>query len=421
MVGAVKKKPGLIAASGIMFAMIMVGNVCNYLFHAISSRMLGPADYGALVSMLAVVSVMVIGSQAIQAVVAKKIAVEELVNRHDRIWSMVLASLWRSGIFAFSISLFLWVTAFYWVPFFKLDSWWPIFAVGVATIVSLLLPVGRGLLQGLQRFGWLGFNIMCDGVLRMAVAGLLFFIGWRVTGGVLAAAVSGTVALFFTFWPNRKLVHEKAVPFEELEFKKLYQYGAPVFVAFGSLAVLASLDVILVKHYFEPVEAGFFSAASVVGKAFLFLPLAIAQVLFPKASAGHALEEDTLGLLHRSLGMTLITIIAGIGVVWLMPQFIVGTLFGKEFVTTQTLELVKYFAVAICPLALVYILVQYNLAVHHTRFAWLMLGAILFLGTGIVLFHATLIQTLVVVGCSHFLLLVSGYIFTIQGVRHGQH
>ncbi len=420
MAGSGERKIGLAGASGLMFAMIMVGNVCNYLFHAVSSRLLGPADYGALVSMLSVVSVMIIGSQAVQAVVAKKVAVEELLHRHDVIRSLTGASLRRVLIFSAALSLLLWATAFYWVPFFKLDSWWPIFAVGLATMVSMILPVGRGLLQGLQRFGWLGFNIMADGVLRLAVGILFFYLGWRVTGGVLAAAVSGSIALFFAFWPNRGLAREKRLADQELGLDELYRYGAPVFVAFGSLAVLASLDVILVKHYFAPVAAGYFSAASVVGKAFLFLPLAIAQVLFPKASVGHARKENTLTLLHYSLGLTLLTAAAGIMVVWLVPAFLVGSLFGNKFIRPETLQLVKYFAIAICPLALVYILVQYNLAIHHTRFAWLMLAAIGVLGCGIILFHATLLQTLMVVGSSHLLLLVTGYGLTLKGNHYAR-
>jgi O-antigen/teichoic acid export membrane protein len=413
------RKPGLLHASGLLFLMVMAVNACSYLFHALASRMLGPEDYGSLVSLVAVVTLLAIPSQAIQTVVAKTFAVEELTRRFDRMASLLLQILLRVGALGAALALALWATSAYWVGFFKLKSAVPLLAVGAASLVSLLLSVVRGALQGLQEFGQLGLNLISDALLRLALGAAFFTLGFSVAGGLLAGALSGTAALLLSFAPLRGLRRQPPVPAGELALPQLYRYGLPVLVAFGAFAVIASLDVILVKHFFPPLAAGYYSAASVVGKAFLFLPLAIAQVLLPKASAGHAQAEDTRALLDKSLLVTAAALACAVVAAWVLVKWVILTLFGARFLNPDTLALARRFGLAISPLALMYMLVQYNLAVHFTRFAWLLVADIPLLLLAITLWHANLGQVLWVLGANNFLLFGLGYTLTLGG-KHGR-
>jgi len=411
------KPSGLLQASGLLFGMIMAANATNYLFHMLASRALGPADYGSLVSMIAVLTVLIFPSQAVQAVVAKAVAVEELHHRFDRVAALGGRALVRVFLLGSALSLALWLTGAYWQKFFHLGSFRPLLAVGVAAVCCLVLTVARGLLQGLQRFGLLGANYLADGLLRLAAGAVFFGVGWKVAAGISAYGLSATAALLLAFIPLAGLRRERTVATAELELPRLYRYGLPVLISFSAFAVLTSLDVILVKHYFQPVPAGYYSAASIIGRAFLFLPLAMAQVLFPKASAGHAQEEKTLGLLNQSLLLTAAALAAGVLVAWVLAPFIVLTLFGAQFVQPQTLNLARWFGLAISPLALVYVVMQYNLAVHRTRFAWLLVGDIPLLLLGLVCCHGSLLQVLLVLGGNHSLLLGVGYAFTLRDTR----
>jgi len=412
-------KPGLLAASGLMFGIIAAVNLCNYGFHALASRALGPADYGGLMSLLAVLGIIAVPSQAIQAVMARTLAVEEVNGRFDRVAAVARHLLTRMALLGGLLALLLVAFGAKWAEFFQLSSARPFWAVGAGGLCVLLLPVGRGLLQGLQRFGALGLNLALEALLRLIVGAALFALGAGIFGGLLAGALAMAVALVLAgavLWPQARTWPR---PAPGVDWKALYRYGAPVVLAFGAFAALSSLDVILVKHFFPPVAAGHYAAAALVGKAFLFLPLAVAQVLFPQASAGHARAEETQTLVSKSLALCAMSLaLAAVGV-WILTVPIVGLLFGARFLNPETLWLVKVFGLVISPLALTYLLVQYNLAVQRTAFAWLLVADIPLLLLGLGTFHADLGQVLWVLGANHWLLGIAGYALT-RGGRHAR-
>ncbi len=405
-------KPGLLQASGQLFLMMMGANACNYAFHALASRNLGPADYGALVSMIALLTIMAVPSQTIQTVVAKKTALEDLEGHYDRIAAVMVRVLRRMLMLGAVCLAGLALASLFLADFFRLASPWPIIAVGVTTIVMLIIPVLRGVLQGLQRFNALGFNLIADGLFRLSAGALVFWLGFRVTGGVLASALGGALACLVAMLGLPKIRREFGRPLPALDLSQLKLYSLSVLAGFGAFLVISTLDVIMVKHLFEPRAAGYYAAASMVGKAFLFLPFAMAHVLFPKVSAGQARGEDTEKLLFKSLLLNAGVLMVSIVLAWFLAPLIILTLFGRVYLLPQTLLLVRFFGLAITPLALVYILLQYNLALNNTRFlVWLLLD-IPVLVTLLVFFHSRPDVVLLVTGLNHALLFLGGLVLT---------
>lgn len=408
---------GLVQDSSLLFAAIMTANACNYVFHALASRFLGPQQYGALVSMLALVTLFSIPSQAIQITVARIAAQEALHERYGRLAAFARRVFKHVLVLGLLFGLVMGSLRNFWAGFFHMPSGDPLLAVGFTIIIMLTLPVVRGLLQGLQRFSSLGINFLADGLLRLGAGWLGFLLAGGVSAGVLAAGLSGTAAVLIGSLPLIGVLKSAPGAGERIRFRQLYGQGITALAAFGSLAALASVDVVLVKHFFKPEAAGFYSAGSIVGKAFLFLPLAMAQALFPKISVGHALAEDTLQTLHQALLLTALALGLAAAAVFLLDRVIILTLFGRAFLNPETIRLVHWFGPAIAPLALVYILVHYHMAVQSTWFAWMMVADIGLLAGAIVLWHAHLLQVLMVLGGNHLLLLAAGYFLTLGGNR----
>ncbi len=404
-------KSGLVRASSLLFLMMMGANVCNYAFHALASRKLGPSEYGVLVSMLALLTLVAVMSQTIQTVVAKWTAVEELGKRYDRIAALIIRVMRRMLMMGAVCLLGLSLLSGPLSGFFQLSSPWPIIAVGVTTIVMLILPVMRGLLQGLQRFNALGVNFLADGFIRIGAGVVIFGLGYHAAGGVLASAIGGALAavLALGVMPELRRAVRNKLPVIDLSGLKLYSLS--VLVGVGSFLVISTLDVILVKHWFAPEAAGYYAAGSIVGKAFLFLPFAIANVLFPKVSAQHAVGENTLKLLIKSLLLTAGILGGGVLLAYFLAPLIILTLFGREFLLPETLWLVRWFGLAVTPLALTFILLQYNLALNNKRFlAWL-LGDVLLMCLGLMAFHSRLETVLLVAGINHFVVFIGGLWF----------
>lgn len=403
-----QRKPGLFRAASFLFITMMSNNILNYLFHAVASRRLGPADYGALVSMLALLGLIAIPSQAIQIVVAKQTTVEELAGRFDRLSAFVLKMSLVMTVAGGLVWLLMAVGQSFLVSFFHLKSSGPILAVGFTGLVMFMIPIMRGAQQGLQKFNQLGVNLLCDGVVRLGLGSLLLITGLGVAGGVTASGLGGLGALLLAWLVLPEVRKAKGMWQHRFGFNQVMSYALSVLFAFGGYTALSTLDVLMVKHFFVPETAGYYAAASMVGKAFLFLPFAFAHVLFPKVSSSHASGQNSIKLLIRALIYTAVILLVGVAAVWWLAALVVDTLFGSDFLNEQTLQLVKLFALAITPLAITYILIQYYLATHNNRLAILLMIDIPLFFTGLLLFHASLEQVLLVVGINHLCLFIAG-------------
>jgi O-antigen/teichoic acid export membrane protein len=153
---------------------------------------------------------------------------------------------------------------------------------------------------------------------------------------------------------------------------------------------LVSMDMILVKYFFKAQDSGIYSLAQMVGKIFLFLPVAISVVMFPHSSGQNAKDLDTVSTLKRSLIYASILCIIANVIYNLFPYFIIKILTGKVFL--ESIILGRLFGLSMSFFALLFVLVTYFLAINDLRFIkYLILFTILeFLA--IVLFHGSLIK-----------------------------
>jgi O-antigen/teichoic acid export membrane protein len=112
----------------------------------------------------------------------------------------------------------------------------------------------------------------------------------------------------------------------------MLRYSGFAFVALFCYNMMWNVDVVLVKHYFTPFEAGMYSAVSILGRIILFAPMGIARVVFPKASDRYEAGKKHFHVLLK--GLVLTSLIAG-GIVMaylLFPEEIVMTIFGVRYV-----------------------------------------------------------------------------------------
>ena len=136
-------------------------------------------------------------------------------------------------------------------------------------------------------------------------------------------------------------------------------------VAVTAYTSLTNSDVALAKHYLAPAAAGDYAVASMIARIILFLPAAVAIVLFPKVAHATAKGEDTRPLLRQMLGVTagLSGAAAILCLVWSseITRLITGA--SRE----ASALLVPWLAVAMVGLALANIVLTYLLAAGHLR------------------------------------------------------
>jgi O-antigen/teichoic acid export membrane protein len=277
----------------------------------------------------------------------------------------------------------------------------------------MVIPIPWGGLQGLQKFNSLTFNLIINGVLKLLSGICFILLGLGVFGALSAIVLSYIVTTFSSLimlkrdMPREKVWLMRSGNSQNLNpsyLSEVYHYFLPVGVTLLCFMVLTNIDLILVKHFFRPIEAGHYSIAQMVGKIILFLPVPVVMAMFPKINALDGKRDKMLFTLNRSLGITLMFCGVAILAVFIFPDLILQILSGKVY--PECIPLVRFFSINTTILSLILVLLYYHLSTHKRGFLYpLFLFALIQIGS-IIFFHQSLMQVLLVVGIVAFCLLI---------------
>jgi len=385
-----------------IFIATTLANIGAYLFHVYMGRHLSPADYGILYTLFALLMIVSVPAMTIQTVITKYASHFKAHNQYGKIRFLFLYSFKKLSLYGGIGFLIFLAFSGHIARFQQIPSRIPVAILGFILLFSVVSPAAGGIVQGLQRFNYIGWSLILSTLLRLISGIILVIIGFGVNGALSASIIGGLFGLFIIFLPLRPLFQEKTN--ERVDFKEIYRYSAPVILALLCFMILTNVDAVLVKHFFTPLEAGNYSAAALVGRIILFLPMAVVIVMFPKASELYAQKRDSSLILKKSLfyvgllagGTTLICLV--------FPHFPLWLLWGNRFQAST--PLVGKFALAMTFLGLVNILFFYQLSIHRFRFLYLACVFTLLQIIAISLFHSTLSQVVWILVANGALLFV---------------
>jgi len=373
-------KDELILHTAIVFVGTSIVGFFNLLYHLISVRLLTPQDYGTF---NALISLIMLTSMAISPLgtTLTRFFTEYITKKDFATLTFIFIKLIkRLLIFAAIIFLFFTVFSALLGKFLNTQAIYIIICGGVI-VLSLFSPLVISLLQSFQRFKALSFVGILSSLAKLIVGAIFMFLGWRVLGG-LSGFLTGHILIFLFalfFIPNifKKeigYIYNKASVTSNLV--PIYKYFFPVSIAMLSFTLLTNIDVVLVKHFFSPLDAGYYSIAQMVGKITLFLPSALAIVIFPKSTEAYVKNSHSHKFLYKSL--ILASICCGMVSIlcFLFPAFILNILTAKS--NPASSNLVGLFSLAMSFYALLWIVINFSLATHNLRFVLpLLLTAIL--------------------------------------------
>ena len=366
---------GLIRTSGWLFAASMVSNVFAYGFQVAMGRLLTPAEYGFLNSLLAVFVVLSVPLATLPMVLAKRTAEYAAKNDFTRVRSLIGLAYRRIGLACLLGLAAFALGARFLADYLHSPSVVPVLILGLCACSSFAVPINTAVLQGLQDYKWLGITAGLGGPLKFFLCVGVVAAGFAVNG-VLAGMVLTNLALWLiAYVPIRRhlLRGEDATGHvHQLSFASVL----PIFTANLAFAVLSQADMILVARYFPAHEAGMYAAAAILGRSVMYVPGAFVLALFPMVSEHHSLNRDSRHLLLKALGATLCISGFGAALFFLFPGFLIGTFFGARYL--EAAPVLRYFGLAMLPMAFLLVLMNYSIAKGEKRFSYLMaLGAFL--------------------------------------------
>ena len=346
-------------------------NASNYAFHLIVSRSLGPGEYGALSSLLAVLLVMSVPLNTLQTVVAKRTAELRGAGRAPEIPALSFAAVRVLGPLAVVVSLGLAAIA----PLVGLlldVGFVSATLLAMFALISLVLAVPLGVLQGQMRFGALATVLLAGAVCRLLGAVLLLDLGWGLEGALLATVLAPVVSLVLA----RRFLRERGVDRRERRSWNVTllrgQFRQTLW-NLGAFWTLAGVDVILARHYLGPREAGFYSSAALIARSFLFLGGAVSMLAFPWFVRTATKGREAARSLWVAVAITAALVLASLPPLLVWKETVVRLAFGPGFVPAA--ELVPILAIAMGILAIAHVLVYFCIA-HGVRAHAILLPAV---------------------------------------------
>jgi O-antigen/teichoic acid export membrane protein len=374
----------LLAGSGLV-------GVTNLVYNVATARLLGPSGFAHATAVYTILMLISGITLSFQVVCAKYIARTASAEERTLVFATLHLQSWIAGLV---LCLLLFVARGPLTSYLNLPD--PVLISLLAIGIAFYVPLGvrRGYIQGIHAFRPLAINFMLEGLVRLVGVFVLIGIGLGVKGAVLASVVAVIVA-YFAALPSPGVtsftLRGVAISFRE---------GLQAIVFFSGQTVINNFDIVLVKHFFPPAEAGFYAAIALVGRLVNMCAWSVVNTMFP-VSAGAGREEEGKGspVLFTSLLMVFLILSVLIFGLWLVPSFLWKILFGAHF------DLSSYGALA--PLLILYaittgiyslssVIITYEMSRKIANTSWLQLAFSGSLALAIYLLHRTLHQVIVI-------------------------
>jgi O-antigen/teichoic acid export membrane protein len=384
-----------------MVGLALIASGLNYASNLIFSRLLEPASYGDLMALLALLVIITVPTAAAQTVLAERVASHVAAGQLARVRYLVRHAIAHVSVIALIAGVVYVASIPLVVDLLELQATGPAIALAPLVVLSFLLPVALGTLQGMDRY-------LAFGCMLLAIAGsrIAFGVPWAAmptggSGGAIAGQALGVgVVLVGAAWlMRRELIGRGTGAATSGLRRKPDVRTVSAGLALVAFAVISNLDLLLAKLFLSSHEVGLYAALSTIGKVVMFLPAAIAVVMVPNAARARHTRNDT-GRVLRIAGLLVLltTAIAAIPAV-LAPSFVVEAMFGADY--RDATEGVLPIVCAGAGMALLYLLVIYSVAIEDRRWVGLLGAGIVLQIIGVSLFHdspaqVALVQAVVV-------------------------
>jgi O-antigen/teichoic acid export membrane protein len=277
---------------------------------------------------------------------------------------------------------------------FKIDSPVPIYLAIGAAVVGLLGAIPSGVLAGMQAFKWGALISNGAAVLRLIAGFSLALLGLGAAGGLTAHMLGMVVSVALSLVICGSLLGRARVSLERPA--GIYAYMGGYMAAFTAYGVLSGADLLLVKYYFSPEQAGIFSKAAMVARMVFFLPGPVCSAMFPKVTSSGESSGATRRTLYKAMVVTGL-IVASMGLVFMVFPGVILKVLVKEAQPGQ-IEILRGMVLALTPLTLVMVLLSFELAQRRFRIMVpLFISAAGYL-LGVMRWHETPLQVVAVLG-----------------------
>lgn len=389
----IARHPIIIGSTSIFFGAFL-SNVFNFLFNLFMSRNLSFADYGVLAS---ISSLMTLFALPVGAVVPMLVYFSASYFARGDL-SMVRGLYKKITTSAFFIGFAILAVFFVFrnqiASFFQLSDSSYVVLIGLSSLLSFVGIANQPLLQAKMAFFFLSILNSLSTFLKLIFGIFFVLIGYSVGGVLWGLFISSILTYVISFIPLNFLFSRGTIT-PKISLKKMFFYGAPAAFATFGLTSLLTVDIVLVKHFFTPEEAGTYAVISLIGRVIYYVSAPITSVMFPLIVQKHTKGEDYNSDLKFSFFLVLLPSVCLVIFYILFPGFVVS-IFSPKPLPQSIIPLIIPFGIFTGVYGLLSILTNFFLSINKVKiFIPIMLGSIA-QASLIFIFHNTFLQIIII-------------------------
>lgn len=312
----------LFRASILLLILSNMGNLINFTFQFLMARMLNNVDFGALSFISNLVFVFGVPALAIQTAISKKTMQLNINKKYGKIRGLFRNATEKLFLISLILVAMFVVLSYFLNKNIKMD-FFTLFLSSITIIFSLLYPIIIGIMQGMKKFVYIGWNNILGFSVKLLISLVLVIIGLRVYGAIIGIILGMFIAWISGLWILKGFKEEK-------EEAKFYESGELMpFIALLIITLMYTIDILIGKFIFNPEVIGDYSKVSLIGKMILFACLSIGTVMFPLSLEKHIAGNKTSGVIRRSVLLTSIICLLALLIFYSFGNFILSILFGE--------------------------------------------------------------------------------------------
>ena len=206
------------------------------------------------------------------------------------------------------------------------------YLIGGALVARSFMFTIRGVLQGLERFGWDSAVVLGDRVLLLVLGAAVLASGGGLLALSAAFVVARVAALVFGAWLTRAQLGGVGLRYDRDIWRELQRSAVPFGLFLIVLNLYSYIDSVMLGVMRGDVETGVYGAAYKVYEGVGYLPGVVASVLTPRLSSLFMTDRSA----HKRLmltglsGSVSLALVVGVLGYWLAEPLIV-LLFGANF------------------------------------------------------------------------------------------
>ncbi len=312
---------------------VLLVNGGNYLYNLLLVRLLGPevfADAALLVTLLLVLSFLGMTFQLATAKFAVLFsgtdwdAFQQLMYKYALGFGMIVGTL----LFAFAENL---------QEVFQTESALLFKTFAAAVPLYFFMSVNRGEFQGRQNFAKLSITYQTEMWSRLVLTlGLLWFVplspAFLVALGIALSFIFGLIPSKVDF---SSLARKIALPAQ----KKKRVVRFMILTAGYELTqiIINNSDVLLVKHYFDAMDAGLYASLALIGRVVYFVAWMFVMLLLPIVVQKQRDGEPTAPVLFKYVSYIAALSTSIVLICAICPELIIQLMFGEAYLAMAPL------------------------------------------------------------------------------------